>query len=150
MQPAFCTPRTKLALEVVRAVVAVVSLSSAGEPTLALPNVALALRLLDHSHPPVDQEEDCDADAPLDDHPDQEQPTEHQEPKAALLAFDVGQLNALAAALRALLIHCHVNYLSLSVCTEYILIHDMTDFGKSQRKKWHYSFVWIYFRYLDK
>ena len=55
---------------------AVVSLVSAGEPTLALPNVALTLQLFDDEHPGVNEDKDCQADRPLDREQDQIDPTQ--------------------------------------------------------------------------
>ena len=62
------------------ALVAVVHLLAAGEPALALPDVALALALLDESHPPVDAQQHRKTDAPLNGKHDQVNPTENQEP----------------------------------------------------------------------
>ena len=62
------------------ALVAVVHLPSAGEPTLALPDVTLALALLDDGHPPVDTQQHRKTDAPLNGKHDQVNPTENQEP----------------------------------------------------------------------
>ena len=83
---------------------AVVCLLSSGEPALALPDVTLALGLLDHIHPPINADKDHQSDTPLDRDQDQINPAKNQEPKAAMLAFNVGQLNICAAALGTLLI----------------------------------------------
>ena len=96
-----------LTLEVVMAIVAVVHLSSAGEPTLALPDVTLTHGLLDQCDPPVDAQQHRKTDAPLDGDQDQVEPAEHQEPEKAMLALNTGKLHVVAAALGTFLIVCH-------------------------------------------
>ena len=93
--------------EVVVAVVAVVHLSSAGEPALELPDIALTLLLLNEGHPPVDADENGQTDHPLDGDPQQVDPAEQNKPQATLLAFNAGQLHMGAAALGTSLIVCH-------------------------------------------
>ena len=95
------------ASEVVVALVAVVHLLSAGEPALELPDIALVLLFLDEGHPPVDADEHCQTDHPLDGDPQQVDPTEQNKPQATLLAFNTGQLYVSAAALGTSLIICH-------------------------------------------
>ena len=107
------------ASEVVVALVAVVHLLSAGEPALELPDVTLVLLLLDEGHPPVDADEHCQTDHPLDGDPQQVDPTEQNKPQATLLAFNTGQLYMSAAALGTSLIVCHNNYLLLSLFVFY-------------------------------
>ena len=97
----------RLTLEVVVTLVAVVHLSSAGEPALELPDIALTLLLLNEGHPPVDADENGQTDHPLDGDPQQVDPTEQNKPQATLLAFNTGQLHMGAAALGTSLIVCH-------------------------------------------
>ena len=90
---------------------AVVHLLAAGEPALALPDVALALLLLDEGHPPVDAQDGQQTQAPLNGDQHQVNPTEHQKPKETVLTLNIGKLNVIAAALGALLIVKHNKYL---------------------------------------
>ena len=101
----------ELTLEVVVALVAVVHLLAAGEPALALPDVALALALLDEGHPPVDAQDGQQTQAPLNGDQYQVNPAENQEPEKSVFALDVGKLNVIATALGALLIVKHNKYL---------------------------------------
>lgn len=116
---------------------AVVSLSTAGEPTLALPNIALALGLLDYVHPPVDAEEYCDTNDPLDGQQQQVDPTKQDEPQATILALNVGQLDVCAAALGTFLIQCHKKLPLLSFLRSNSKNYNKTIVYKSQVKKRH-------------
>ena len=72
------------------ALVAVVHLSGTGEPTLALPDIALSGYSLQNSHPPVNTYQNRQTDTPLDRQPDQIDPTKDQEPETTVLAGHIG------------------------------------------------------------
>ena len=69
---------------------AIIDFLSAGEPTLALPNVSLSLVFLDDCHPPIEENKYHGANAPLDEYPDQEQPTKQDKPQTTMFAFNIG------------------------------------------------------------
>ena len=85
----------------------IIDFLSAGEPTLTLPYIALALRLLNNRHPPIDANKQHKTNAPFEKYPDQIGPTKQNKPQAAVLALYIGQLNVCAATFRTLLIKCH-------------------------------------------
>lgn len=100
-------------LEIIVTIVAVIHFLSAGEPTLALPDIALILIFLNKRHPPVDADENRQTDHPFDRDQDQVDPSEDQEPKETVFTLDVGKLNVSAAALGTSLIVCHNYFLLL-------------------------------------
>ena len=61
--------RKRLAFKVMGAIVTIVSLFSTREPTFALPDVAFTLCFINHSHPPIEADENSDTNAPFDEDP---------------------------------------------------------------------------------
>jgi len=79
-----------LALEIMPALMAVVDFPRTGKPALAFPDIALAERLLDNCHPPVDAHQNRQTDHPLNGKPDQINPTENKEPETSVLTGNIG------------------------------------------------------------
>lgn len=91
-----------LALEIVVAAVAVVGLSFAGEPPLALPNVANTFLFLQEGHPGVNANQHSQSNHPLDWKKNEIEPSKQNEPKQTFGAVYAGDLYFGAAALRTL------------------------------------------------
>ena len=83
------------------ALVAVVSVLLAGEPASTLPNIALILGGLQHCHPPVNTDQQSQADGPLNGEDNQVDPAEEDEPEEAVTSLNVGKLYVGAATLGA-------------------------------------------------
>ena len=84
------------------AAVAVVGLLFAGEPTLALPNIANAFFLLQIGHPRVDANQYGQTNHPLDGQDDQVNPAEQDKPKQTSGVGNTGELYFITTALGTL------------------------------------------------
>ena len=84
---------------------AIVELLRAGEPFFATPDVALVPHLFDERDIPVVTEEDGDADAVLNDPPEDEPQPEKEKPDTAVLAAFLTELHLRTSAPRTLSIH---------------------------------------------
>ena len=87
--------------EVETTVMAVIGFLCRGEPSLAFPNISSIQKGLDNSQPPIPKDKDDEAYAPFDRYPDQIQKAENKEPKTAMLAPFVCQLDSVTPAFGA-------------------------------------------------